>query len=162
MMASRSHRLIEAYLVSALLTAVGSCSDEHGTSQDSGVLDPRNRFESIANFPRGGCQTGSLKDFDPVGRWRVDRGDGDEAVNASYYLDEAGSLTALLALAPVTTFEFTDDDLFARQQQGRAILAVNLCAKIDAENLSGYLGECLDDACEQTTVTATLVGPITE
>jgi hypothetical protein len=145
------------------LALAGACSSSGDSARpDAFTVEPGNLFETAGDFPREVCAAGSLAAFDPAGRWRVDREDGAQSLNASYFRDDMGQLTALLALEPVTLLSLTDDDLLARQVQGTEILAIDLCARQDDEHLLGYLGECLDGSCQVTGVEAVLIGPVTE
>jgi hypothetical protein len=144
------------------LFAFACSSSANQGSADAFFVEPGNLFETVEDLPRHRCKDGSLASFDPSGRWSVERSDGKADLNASYFRDEQGALTALLELSPISSFEFSEDDLFARQVQGAAIKTLNLCAHPEEGQLLGYLGECLDGACSVTEVDASLVGPITE
>jgi hypothetical protein len=95
-----------------------------------------------------------------LGKWNNVPSSGAEF--PSYLLLEKGVHRAILDAIPADALHVDDDNLFMHRTYNLTSMALNLCAVVDADTLSGYLATCSGTACSVTTIEATLVEPSTD
>ena len=118
-------------------------------------------YENYEDFSRDNCDdSGSLAAVNLLGKWSNVSSSGEEF--PSYLLLEKGVHRAILDAIPADALHVDDDNLFMHRTYNLTSMAVNLCAVVDADTLSGYLATCSGTACSVTTVEATLVEPSTD
>ena len=119
-------------------------------------------YESVEDFPRDGCDdTDSLENFAFLGKWHNVPQDGSDEFD-SYFLMEERELRGILDLIPADRLLANANNLFLHRRYNLTSLAVNLCAIVDDDTLSGHMAKCNGASCTLTTVEATLVEPMTE
>lgn len=148
-----------------------ACSDpatavaDANTRPDSAVLfvdaGPKT-YEQLEDFPREACDdSDSLATFNYLGKWENTPGDGSTAFD-SYFLLENSTLTGILDLIPADVVQVDDNNLFLHRVYNQTSLAINLCALVDADTLTGYMAKCNGLVCTVGTLSSTLVEPVTE
>ena len=155
----------------ALCAATTTCSestpkaDDADTRSDAFVVlidaGPLT-YESFEDFPRDACDNnGSLASFAFLGKWDNTPDDGSE-VFTSYFLMDQGPLRGILDLIPADQIHADEDNLFLHRRFNSTSLAINLCALVNADTLSGYMAKCNGEVCTVGTLRATLVEPVTQ
>ncbi len=118
-------------------------------------------YESYEDFSRDNCDdNGSLASMNLLGKWDHVTNAGSEF--SSYLLLEEGVHRGILDAIPTDALHVDDNNFFLHRTYNLTSLAVNLCAVVDADTLSGYLASCNGTDCTETTVEATLVEPSTD
>ncbi len=119
-------------------------------------------YEQFEDFPREDCdESGSLASFAFLGKWLNTPDDASDDFD-SYFLMEQGTLTGILDLIPADRVHADDDNLFLHRRYNLTSLAINLCAVVDSDTLSGYVAKCNGLVCTVGTLSATLVEPVTQ
>lgn len=117
-------------------------------------------YEVFEDFPRDNCDDSeSLAGRGLLGKWNNVPSEGDEF--PSYLLRENGVHRGILGAINADAVFVDDNNLFLHRTYNLTSMAVNLCAVVDADTLSGYVATCNGTACTVATVEATLVEPVT-
>jgi hypothetical protein len=118
-------------------------------------------YERYEDFSRDNCDDSeSLAALNLLGKWTNVTSAGEEF--SSYVLLENGVHRGILGAIPADTIHIDGNNLFLHRTYNLTSMAVNLCAVVDADTLSGYLATCSGTACTETTIEATLVEPSTD
>lgn len=119
-------------------------------------------YETFEDFPRQGCDDdGGLAVFSYLGKWENTPDDGSTVFD-SYFLMEGADLEGILDLIPADVVHVDEDNLYLHRRYNLTSLAVNLCAVVDSDTLTGYMAKCNGLDCTVGTLSATLVEPVTE
>lgn len=119
-------------------------------------------YEQFEDFPRDGCDdSDSLAGRAFLGKWHNVPASGDTEFD-SYFLDDEGTLTGILDLIPADIVHADDNNLYLHRRYNLSSMAINLCAVIDEDTLSGHMARCNGEVCALDTLTATLVEPVTQ
>jgi hypothetical protein len=155
----------------ALCVATLACSEPKPTAGDADtgpdafvvLIDAGPlTYESFEDFPRDKCDdNGSLATFNFLGKWENTPDDGSD-VFSSFFLTDQGPLRGILDLIPADQVHADEDNLFLHRRFNSTSLAINLCALVDADTLSGYMAKCNGEVCTVSTLSATLVEPVTK
>ena len=151
------------------LSAAGGCSEPAKSAPDA--TPPSDAFvatvdagpltyKAFEDFPRDNCDdSGSLAGRGLLGKWNNVPSEGDEF--ASYLLRENGVHRGILGAINADAVFVDTNNLFLHRTYNLTSMAVNLCAVVDADTLSGYVANCNGSVCTVATVEATLVDPVT-
>lgn len=151
-----------------ILSAFG-CSEEANAVVDAGAPDAfvpivdagPLTFRSHEDFPRDDCDdSDSLDTVNLLGKWNNLTANGDEF--SSYLLLEDGIHRGILGAINADELHVDSNNLFLHRTYNLTSLAINLCAVVDGDTLSGYVASCNGLDCTVTTVESTLVEPVTE
>ena len=159
------HRFLGLLTLSVFACSDSSPSTPDATPQsdafvvviDAGPLTYR-RHE---DFPRSNCDDSeSLNGIGLLGKWNNVTADSEEF--PSYLLLENGVHRGILDAINADEVHVDGNNLFLHRTYNLTSMAVNLCAVVDADTLSGYVATCNGADCTVTTVEATLVEPVTD
>jgi hypothetical protein len=155
----------------AICVASFACSEPTPTADDANtqpdafvvVVDAGPlTYETFEDFPRDKCDdNGSLATFNFLGKWENTPDDGSDVFSSFFLIDE-GPLRGILDLIPADLVHADEDNLFLHRRFNSTSLAINLCALVDADTLSGYMAKCNGEVCTVSTLSATLVEPVTK
>ncbi len=151
-------------LLSAACDSASPAADAN-RRPDSAVLfidaGPKS-YEDFEDFPREACDDdGGLAVFNFLGKWENTPDDGSEVFD-SYFLMEGAEFKGILDLIPAAVVQVDENNLFLHRRYNLTSLAVNLCAVVDSDTLSGYMAKCNGLVCTIGTISATLVEPVTQ
>lgn len=119
-------------------------------------------YEELTDFPRVACDDDdSLASFGYLGKWENTPDDGSTAFD-SYFLMDGDGLRGILDLIPADVVTVDENNLFLHRRYNQTSLAINLCAVVDADTLSGYVAKCNGLDCTVGTLRSTLVEPVTQ
>ncbi len=119
-------------------------------------------YARVEDFPREACDNNdSLENFAYLGKWHNVPDDGSTEFDSYFIVGDTG-LQGRLDLIPADQMLVDANNLFLHRTYNSTALAVNLCAVVDQDTLSGYMAKCNGMACTLGTVQATLVEPVTQ
>jgi len=152
------------------LAIAPACSDPAPSLPDAAVA-PDSFVETVdaapltygqfEDFPRDNCDdSDSLAGRNLFGKWSNLTDASDEF--PSYLLLENGVQRGILDAIPADSLLVDDNNFFLHRTYNLTSMAVNLCAEVSADALSGYVANCNGSDCTVATVIATLVEPATK
>lgn len=138
----------------AALVLLAACGDDLPAPVDDGTGPPGD-YDEPSDFPRQGCQPGSIVGLDLSGIWQLDIvfPGGHREVGA-LRLDEGPEGTEGLLLGQPAAVRKEDGDLLVRRvEEGGEVTALHACAVAADGTLAGHLGRCRGGTCQTAAAT---------